>query len=100
MLSFCEQDSQWLLWHTIGTLHGSSRRLPHSCEFNFPREKNSLRSASQLIMLFSLNNHSKFQIMDMLGPNLWDVQDSLEQKKYTVHLFTLSACSPYYLLKV
>ncbi|XBH73239.1 hypothetical protein VPH35_100369 [Triticum aestivum] len=38
-------------------------------------------------------------IMDMLGPNLWDVQDSLEQKKYTVHLFTLSACSPYYLLK-
>ncbi|PWZ30524.1 Casein kinase 1-like protein HD16 [Zea mays] len=64
------EHSQWLLWHTIGPLQGSSGRILYTCEFDY------YSISLQLNNVYSLNF---FQVMDMLGPSLWDVWNSMGQ---------------------
>lgn len=65
---------EWLLWCSLGSLQGSTRRFLHFGEIcvNFPISAN-------VDWLFVLKKNILFQVMDILGPSLWDVWNSLGQ---------------------
>lgn len=65
-----EQHPEWMLWYTMGSLQGSSRRFLHPGEYCFIISIKDL--ISYLLIIVS-------QVMDMLGPSLWDVWNSLGQ---------------------